>query len=663
VATIAGFAGADRYVFDYLIEEVLERQTQEARSFLFGTCFLDRLSGPLCNAVTLRTDSEAMLELLHRANLFLVPLDDRRAWYRYHHLFADVLVTQLDAAGHDELTARHRRASDWYEANGERTEAIRHALAGDDLERAASLMELAIPALQKNRGEATIRSWAKLLPPELVRNRPVLGIGLVGGLMSSGDFESIEPRLRDIEWCLGTMAEAGAPLAPGIEFADATEVLRLPGAVELYRAALAQVWGEIPAAIIHAERVLELAPRDDHVGRAAGSSFLGITHWSQGNLERARLAWTEGRNGLARAGHVSDVLGVSIALADINLAQGRLRAAAQIFEEALRLVTTSDGSVLRGTADIHAGLAAVYRERNDLAGAHLHLTKSQELGERAGLPQHPYRWRVAMAHLLQDQGELAQAADLMEEAKQLYVSDFFPMVRPVTAMRARIWTAQGRLDEALEWQRETELSVDDELSYLREFEHISLARLLMARANDQPDRLPTVRRLLDRQLEAAERGERRGSVIEISILLAITCRHDLDVALPLLERALELAAPEGYVRLFVNEGGPMEQLLRAAVKRGISPAYARQLLPAFAPREASPPRHPDLIEALSERELDVLRLLRTELAGPEIARELSVSENTMRTHTKNIYDKLGVHSRRAAVRRAEELDLLTHKTR
>jgi len=659
---VAGFAGTDRYIFDYLLEEVLERQPAAVRGFLLDTCFLDRLSGPLCDAVTERTDGRAMLDVLQRSNLFLVPLDDRREWYRYHHLFADVLVTQIDAAGRDKLPARHQRASDWYEANGERGEAIRHALAGSHFERAAWLMELAIPATQKSRGEAIIRGWAHLLPPHLVRSRPVLGIGFVGGLMSFGDFESIEPRLRDIEWGLKTIAESGDSADSGIVFADAAELRRLPGAIELYRAALAQVRGDIPAVILHAQRVQELAPPDDHVGRAAGSSFLGITHWSQGNLEAARLAWTEGRNGLARVGHIPDVLGVSIALADINLAQGRLRATGQILEEALRLAATPDGSVLRGTADIHAGLAAVYRERNDLPSAQMHLAKSQDLGESAGLPQHPYRWRVALAHLLCDQGEFARAAQLMDEAQRLYVSDFFPNVRPVAAMRARVAIVQGRLDEALGWQREAKLGADDELSYLREFQHITLARLMLASADGQSDDL-VVRRFLDRLLAAAERGERHGSVIEISMLMAIASRHDHDAALVPLERALALAAPEGYARLFLSEAGPMEPLLKAAVKRGVCPDYARRLLAALAPRQAAPRRHPDLIEALSERELDVLRLLRTELGGPQIARELMVSENTMRTHTKNIYDKLGVNSRRAAVRRAEELDLLARRTR
>lgn len=655
---IAGFAGDDRYVFDYLVEEVMERLSDDVRSFLLDTCFLDRLSGELCDAVTGRSGSKGTLDALYRANLFLVPLDDRREWYRYHHLFADVLLTQLDATARSQLPLRHRHASDWYEQHGERSEAIQHALAGENFERAAELIELAIPETQKNRGEAVIRGWVRQLPDELVRSRPVLGIGFVGALVSSGEFEGIEERLRDIELSLSAMAEAGSPQ---VVVADETQLRRLPGAIEMYRAALAQVRGDVQGTISHAQRVRDLAPADDDLGRAGGSGLLGIGYWTLGNLEAASRSWTECKNGLLRIGHIADTLGVSIALADIQLVQGHLREATQLYEQALQIATAQGGSILRGTADMYAGMSELHREQNDLQAAHQHLSRSQELGEHAGLPQHPYRWRVAMAHLLQDEGKLERATELLDEAERLYVSDFFPNVRPVAAISARAWIAQGRLDDALRWQREAGLSVDDELSYLREFEHITLARLLLAREGQGGSiGMASVRTFLDRLLEAAERGGRNGSAIEISILQAIASRHDdIDAAVNALERSLALAEPEGYVRLFLSEGQPMEALLKVAVKRRIAPVYTRRLLAAFDRPEERPRLHPDLIEPLSERELDVLRLLGTDLGGPEIARELMVSENTMRTHTKNIYEKLGVNNRRSAVRRAEELDLMS----
>ncbi|MGB3337368.1 MAG: LuxR C-terminal-related transcriptional regulator [Devosia sp.] len=655
-AFVAGFAGNDRYIFDYLVEEVLQRQSDDVRRFLLQTCFLDRLSGPLCDAVTASGGGRAMLDALDRENLFVVALDDRRQWYRYHHLFADVLQSHVGDDGRRELPILHRRASDWCEQHGERTEAIRHVLAGKDFERAAELMELAIPDMQKNRGEAMLRFWAHLLPAKLVRNRPVLGIGLIGGLVSYGEFDGIENRLRDVECGLALLEEAGTRPAEAhanqIVVIDQNQLPRVPGAVELYRAALAQIRGDMPGVITHARRVLELAPPDDHLGRAAGSSLLGIAHWSSGDLVAAYEAWTAGKHGLQRAGHVADMLGVSIALADILLVQGHLREAMQTCELALRLV--QGDQVLRGTADMHAGLSEFHRERNEPEAARQHLSKSQELGERAGLPQHPYRWRVAMAHLLQDEADLDGAVALLDEAERLYVSDFFPHVRPVAAMRARVWIAQGRLDDAARWQREAGLDGSDTLSYLREFEHITLARLLMAQHSG--DAAP----FLDRLLEQATQGARTGSVIEISVLQALAHRGTTDIAAALvpLERALTLAEPEGYVRIFLEGGERMAALLRAALKRGVTTAYTRRLLEALGPAERRMPAHPDLIEPLSDRELDVLRLLRSELGGPEIARELMISLNTMRTHTRNIFEKLGVNNRRSAVHRAQELNLL-----
>jgi LuxR family maltose regulon positive regulatory protein len=331
------------------------------------------------------------------------------------------------------------------------------------------------------------------------------------------------------------------------------------------------------------------------------------------------------------------------------------------YEQALQRAAEQSGSVLRGTADMHVGISEIHRERDDLAAATQQLLRSQELGEHTGLPQNRYRWRVAMARIRQAEGDLDGALDLLNEAERVYVGDFFPNVRPVPALRARVWIAQGSLGEALGWAREQGLSVDDDLSYLREFEHITLARVLMARYQDERAERSAREaiRLLDRLLRAAEEGERAGSVIEILVLRALAYqRHgDIPAALSCLERAVTLAEPEGYVRVFVDEGPPMASLLRVAAKQQAAGNYVRQLLAAATETEQNGPVKQALIEPLSERELDVLRLLGTELDGPAIARELMVSLNTVRTHTKHIYAKLAVTNRRAAVRRAAELDL------
>jgi LuxR family maltose regulon positive regulatory protein len=301
---------------------------------------------------------------------------------------------------------------------------------------------------------------------------------------------------------------------------------------------------------------------------------------------------------------------------------------------------------------MHVGISGLYRERNDLYTAMQHLVTSQELGEHTGLPQNPYRWRVAMARIKEARGDLDGALDLLQDAERLYVGDFFPNVRPVSAMTARVWVAQGRLDEALEWTRARGLSVADDLDYLREFEHITLARVLLAR-----HAVPDVMRLLHSLLRAADDKARTGSVIEVLVLQATSYQMQEDIAAALvpLERALTLAEPEGYARIFVDEGPAMAVLLQVAAKRRTAPEYARQLLPAFGKAENRTPVTKTLIEPLSGRELEVLRLLGTELDGPAIARQLVVSLSTLRTHTRSIYNKLGVNNRRAAVRRAEEL--------
>ena len=298
----------------------------------------------------------------------------------------------------------------------------------------------------------------------------------------------------------------------------------------------------------------------------------------------------------------------------------------------------------------------------------------EELGEYAGLPQNRYRRRLALARIRATEGKADEAIELLDAAERVYMGDLSPNVRPIAAWKARVWISQGKLAAAKDWVAERKLAAGDEIDYLREFEHITLARLLMAqhRLEGDASALPAASGLLARLRVAADAGDRMGSLVEILVLQALVCQlqGDTSAALEPLARALEAAEPQGYMRLFLDEGPPIADLLRAAAQEGISESYVEQLLSAYgeaAPDlevgggSAMPPagaRPLSLVEPLSERELEVLRLLGTEMSGPEIADALYVSLNTLRTHTKNIYGKLGANSRRSALRRAEELGLL-----
>ncbi len=647
---IAGFAGDDRYIVDYLVEEVLHRQPEQVRSFLLETSILTRLTGSLCDAVTGQDGGRATLDVLDRGNLFLIPLDDRRQWYRYHHLFADVLRVRLldDLPG--LAPQLHRRASEWHEAHGDRPEAIRHAMAGGDLARAANLVELAIPATVQQREEATLRQWLEALPDEVLRDRPVLSNAYAGTLLVRGEVAGVEQRLQDAERWMD--AKADDPAGPMV-VVDEAAFRRLPGSVAVHRAGQARILGDTAGAVFHAQRALTLVLESDHLSRGAAATLLALATWSTGDLEDAGRGYAVGMASLEQAGHLSDVIGCGLALADIRLAQGRPTEALRVLEQGLALATSDAGRVLRGAADMHIGISTILRERNDIAGARDQLLKADELGEDNGLPQNQYRSRVALAAIRQADGDLDGAIELLAQAERLYVNDFSPDVRPVAAVKVRVLIAAGRLAEAIGWAREAGVGTTDELTYLREFEHITLARLLLAQGSPPTD-------LLEGLLDAAESGGRNASVIEILMLLALARRagDDLPGALQALDHAMAMAQPEGYVRVFVDEGAPLAALLASAVNASTSQAYVRRLLLAFGPGDAARPAAQPLVEPLSGRELDVLRLLASDLDGPDIARELYVSLNTLRTHTKNIFAKLGVNSRREAVRRAAKLGLL-----
>ena len=664
---IKSFSGSHHFVLDYLVEEVLGQQSESIQTFLLCTSILDRLCAPLCDAVlgTPSASGQETLEYLEHANLFIVPLDSERRWYRYHHLFADVLRMHLMAKQPDQGSALHRRASEWYENNGSAADAIRHALAAEDFERAATLVELSIPEMRRNRQGATVTElgWLKALPDELVHFRPVLCVDYAYALFGGGELEAVETRLRDAERWLDTTAHTA-----GMVVADEAEFRRLPGMIALLRAAQALARGDMPEAVKHARRVLDLAPEDAHLMLGGAASVLGLAAWASGDLEVARRMTADGMANVRLAGYISSAIGGSIVLADIQIAQGRLHEAMITYERALQWATEPGAPVQRGAADMYVGMSALHREHNDLETATQHLLTSQALGELAGLPQNPYRWCAAMARIREAQGDLDGALDLLDQAERLYNGAFSPNVRPVATRKTRVWVTQGRLGEALGWAHEQGLSVEDELSYLREFDHITLARVLLARYQSDHSEvsISKVLGLLERLLKAAEKGGGMGSVIEILVLqaLAYHVQGNLPAALLPLERALALAEPEGYVRMFLDEGSSMMQLLREASAREIMPDYTNKLLAGF---EAEKRKNEDkpalpsanvLIDPLSQRETKILQLIAQGLSNREIGERLFLALDTIKGHNRKIFDKLQVQSRTEAIARARELGLL-----
>jgi LuxR family maltose regulon positive regulatory protein len=672
---IRAFAGSHRFVLDYLVEEVLLHQPEQIRSFLLQTAILDRLCAPLCDAVTKREDGKEMLDVLERSNLFVIALDENRQWYRYHHLFAEVLQAHLTDAQPDRVSTLHRRASVWYELNGLRSDAIRHALAAKDFERAAGLIELAWSAMDLSYQSATWLGWVKALPDMLIRARPVLSMGYAWALLEVGELEASEVRLRDAERWPNTATE-------NMVVVDKEQFRSLPASIATARAYRSLALGDVPGTVKFAQQALEVVPEDDPVRYIQAISLLGLAQYTSGDLQAAERSLVDFHTNLRKIGEIQTLIGITFLLADIRVALGRLKEAESIYQQSLRLATGQGEPMPLGTADLYRGLGELYIERGNLEAAAQHLLTSQKLGEQTALTDWAHRLCVSQARLKEAQGDLDGALALLDEAERVYVRAPLPDVRPVAALKARLWIKQGRLAEALGWAREQGLSVDDDIRYMREFEHITLAQMLIARyETDRADGdLHAASGLLARLLQAAKEGGRNGSVIEILILqsLARQVQGNQPLALASLERALALAEPESYLRIFLDEGEPIRLLIadyRLQIEKKKCDQdrklirYTDKLLAAFSQPMAGSQSTNDnrkstirnqqstMVEPLSVRELEVLKLLRSELSGPEIAQQLIVSLNTLRTHTKNIYNKLGVNSRRAAIRRAEELDI------
>jgi LuxR family maltose regulon positive regulatory protein len=614
---IQAFTGSNRFVVDYLVEEVLQRQPQPVRSFLVQTAVLDKLCGALCDTVTGQKHGKGTLERLERDNLFVVPLDAERRWYRYHHLFADVLRAHLLEEQPEQLPVLHRRASEWYEENGSRSDAIRHALCSEDFGWAADLIERAGLMTEDGSQAATWLKWARTLPVEMIRARPVLSAWYACALLGSGELEAAEACLRDAErW-----------LKPGrggrTVVADEEQLRSLLATISVVRAYNALAVGDVPATLEHAQRVLELLPEGDHLRREQATALLGMTYWASGDLDAADRVFADYNMRLLAAGNIPDAIGTASVLADLRLALGRLREAVDTLTRLLRVVADQGEPLLPDAADLYRGLGELDLERGDLEAAAEHLLRSKELGEQGELPVWRYRWCIAQARLTETQGDLEGALNLLDEAQRVFIRTPLPDARPLAALKARICVTQGRLAEASEWVRDRGLSVGDDLSYLREFEHVTLARVLIARYGSErvDSAVHDAARLLERLLHAAEEGGRTGSAIEILALQALAHQAlgDTSSALAPLERALSLAEPEDS-----------------------HPSGARHEGKGL----------------LSDRETEVLRLIAAGLTNREIAARLYLSLYTVKAHARSIYDKLDAHSRTQAVARARELGIL-----
>ncbi len=646
---IRSFTGSHHFVLDYLIEEVLGQQPERVHTFLLRTSILDRLCGALCDAVlgdAFGTGQET-LEYLERANLFIVPLDQERRWYRYHHLFGDLLRQRLGTPR--DISEYHLRASQWYETNGNSAEAFHHALSAMDFERAARLAEAAYPGADKFFQSAAWLARVKQLPEAVVRSRPELCFQAGRAYSGAGDPQTSEVHLRNAERALAdTPGQAGFAI--------------LPGNIALSRAYNAQIQGYLTDTVKYAELALQLIPEDDVYRRAQAVITLEITHWASGALESSLHAIQAWMADMHKMGNPVFVIAGAFAEADLLVVLGRLSEAIRAYQQALKLAAEHGAEAQQITAHHHLGLALIYHELGDSESTAVHMQTAADLGQRTTLVDWLYRWKLAQARFKESAGEWDAALELLNEAKRNYVKNLIPITRPVEALKAQIYLKQGRLDKALEWAKERGSLTTDEISYLDEFDLLTLVRIRLAEGS-----FTGLDDLLKRLRNLAQAQSRMGSLLEILLTeaLAHQAQGQTPQALAALERALTLAKPEGYLRTFVDEGEAMRMLIsdfRLTMDRHPHPllVYTDKLLAAFgSPSDfqlTSPQSLPP--DSLTPRELEILRLVAQGFSNTEISQRLYLALSTVKGHNLRIFAKLQVQNRTEAVARARELGLL-----
>ncbi len=653
-AFIKAFTGDNRYLLDYLVEEVLQRQPEPVKSFLLQTSILSRLTGQLCDAVTRQSSGQEMLERLERANLFIVPLDSQRLWYRYHHLFAEFLRERLGREKPDEGAELHRRASEWCAHNGLTEDAVGHALSTRDFEGAALLIErIAEAVLWKEGRIGKLLEWLAMLPEDVVRGRPRLSLNHAWALLWSGQADSAEARLRDVERAV----EAGLGLEPDVSTVGIKSML---GEVATIRAMLALHRGDNTRSLTEAGLALDSLTEGQTFQRGFAVGTIGTAHHKMGNVVSAAQAFTEMAQMSQASGSFPTALLALGQLVDVQVARGQLHEAAATYRQTVDLAATwrMRASPALGVALL--GMGKVLCEWNDLSEAERHLLEGVEsLSQWGGLAEITSFGYLHLARVLRARGDIAGARSMIGQAEQICRRHGVPegvACAVATQVRFSMYPPWRNVAEAAKWAASRESELNGRPSYAREIERLTLARVLIAQS-----RLADAAALLNRLLQVAEAAEVTGRLIEILILQALTSQAQGDTAQTMVElsHALSLAEPEGYIRIFLDEDGLMVRLLREAESRGVARTYVRYLLSAFGEAaQAGSSLARELVDPLSDRELEVLTLIAAGLSPQEIADKLVIAVGTVRNHTKNIYGKLDSHNRLQAVERARALRLL-----
>jgi len=650
---VTAFTGSHHYVMDYLVEEVLKLQPQKVSSFLLQTSILDRLCGSLCQAVVgadgdgnEAIDGQAMLEALEEMNLFVIPLDDERHWYRYHHLFADVLRKRLEHQYSHLLPELHRRASRWYEQNGIMAEAVQQAIAAGDQDRAAQLIETNGCYLLMSGEVTTLLNWADAIEFQS-ETRPWLAIQKGWAHAITGDLSKVEPTLQAPEKML-------APLE------HTEEVRTMLGTIAAARAHCANSRGDTQAAAEYARQALDLLPDCSSISRSIRSvlvSILGDASWINGNFEEAIRAYTEAIRIGREADNLHMVIIANSNIADILMKQGQLHRAADTYTQSLQMAVRPDGQRSPLAARIFAGMGRLSYEWNRLDDAEQSLHQCVELSRRWGdINQQAYAYAI-QARLELARNNPEQAREAMRKVEQLAAEH--PLSPrwsiQVKSDLARVRLAQGNLETTSKRIKKRGLQIKDEIPYRRESEYMLLLRVLLAQGDHEAAIL-----LADRLLQLAETTGQMGLAIEALILCALAHqgKKETGQALAVLERALALAQPEGYVRSFLDEGEAMTRLLCQVQSRRVGSDYAAVLLAKIGKISTmAQPSMQLLSEPLTRREVEVLKLIEAGCTNQDIAGQLVISTPTVKRHITNIYTKLDVESRTQAIAIGKQLKI------